>query len=56
MNKKNSKVVEWLSELTKEDLLYIIKHGLRGDENAPIEVNVEDIFNCIVCMYINELN
>ena len=56
MNKKNSEVVEWLSKLTKEDLLYIIKHGLRGHENAPIAVNVEDIFDYIGCMYISELN
>jgi hypothetical protein len=56
MNKKNAKVVEWLSKLTKEDLLCIIKYGLRGHENAPTEVNVEDIFDCIGCMYIGELN
>ncbi len=56
MNKKNAEVVEWLSKLTKEDLLCIIKYGLRGHENAPIEVNVEDIFDCIGCMYIGELN
>lgn len=56
MSKKNTEVVEWLSNLTKEDLLCIIKYGLRGHENAPIEVNVEDIFDCIGCMYIGELN
>ena len=56
MNKKNVEVVEFLSKLTKEDLLCIIKYGLRGHENAPTEVNVEDIFDCIGCMYIGELN
>lgn len=56
MSKKNAEVVAWLSKLTKEDLLCIIKYGLRGYENAPTEVNVEDIFNCIGCMYIGELN
>ena len=56
MSKKNAEVVAWLSKLTKEDLLCIIKYGLRGHENAPIEVNVEDIFDCIGCMYIGELN
>lgn len=56
MSKKNAEVVAWLSKLTKEDLLCIIKYGLRGQENAPTEVNVEDIFDCIGCMYIGELN
>ena len=56
MSKKNTEAVEWLSKLTKEDLLCIIKYGLRGHENAPTEVNVEDIFDCIGCMYIGELN
>ena len=56
MSKNNAEVVAWLSKLTKEDLLCIIKYGLRGHENAPTEVNVEDIFDCIGCMYIDELN
>lgn len=56
MSKKNAEVVAWLSKLTKEDLLCIIKYGLRGHENVPTEVNVEDIFDCIGCMYICELN
>ena len=55
-NKNNTIVIDWLSKLTKEDLLCIIKYGLRGHETAPIAVNVEDIFNCIGCMYIGELN
>lgn len=54
MSKKNTEVVEWLSKLTKEDLLCIIKYGLRGHENAPMEVTVEDIFDCIGCLYIND--
>ena len=44
-NKNNTIVIDWLSKLTKEDLLCIIKYGLRGHETAPIAVNVEDIFN-----------
>lgn len=55
MNKKNTKktVTEYLESLTKDDLLYIIKHGLRGS-NAPEEVTVEDIYECIGCTYIYE--
>lgn len=56
MSKKNTEVVEWLSKLTKEDLLCIIKYGLRGHENAPMEVTVEDIFDCIGCLYINDVH
>ena len=37
--------------LTKDDLLCIIKYGLRGS-NAPIGVTVDDIYECIGCEYI----
>ena len=55
MKNKNSKktVTEYLESLTKDDLLYIIKHGLRGSD-APENVTVEDIYECIGCEYIHE--
>lgn len=36
---------EFLESLTQDDLLAIIKYGLRG--NAPIDVDVEDIYYLI---------
>lgn len=42
---------EYLDSLDKEDLLSIIKYGLRNS-NAPIDVTVEDIWECIGCKYI----
>ena len=53
MSKANDKVIEYLNSLTKDDLLYIIKCGLRGS-NAPDEVTVEDIYECIGCEYVYE--
>ena len=55
MKNKNSKktVTEYLESLTKDDLLCIIKYGLRGSD-APEEVTVEDIYECIGCEYIYE--
>lgn len=44
---------EYLDSLDKEDLLAIIKYGLRGS-NAPSDVTVEDIWHCIGCEYIGE--
>lgn len=52
---KNSReeIREYLESLDKNDLLYIIKHGLRGS-NAPEGVTVKDIYECIGCEYIGE--
>lgn len=50
---KTQTVIEYLDKLTKDDLLCIIKYGLRGS-NAPIDVNVEDIYEKIGCEYIGE--
>lgn len=54
MKKKSNTIVqEYLSKLDKNDLLSIIKYGLRGS-NAPVEVDVEDIFDYIGCLYVGE--
>jgi hypothetical protein len=53
MSKKNLEVAEWLSKLSKDDMLCIIKYGLRGSGISE-DVTSEDIFDCIGCMYINE--
>jgi len=45
---------EYLDNLDKQDLLCIIKHGLRGS-NAPEDVNVEDIYYLIGCFYIADI-
>lgn len=42
----NTKVQEYLETLTKDDLLAIIKYGLRNF-NAPEEVTVADIYYLI---------
>lgn len=42
--------LKYLESLTKEELLSIIKYGLRGS-SAPEEVTVEDIYEVIGCMY-----
>lgn len=44
-------VLEYLERLSKDDLLAIIKYGLRNS-NAPVDVTVEDIFNLIGCKFI----
>lgn len=51
--KSKQTVSEYLESLTKEAMLSIIKYGLRGS-NAPDEVTVEDIYECIGCEYIHE--
>lgn len=43
---------EYLESLDKNDCLSIIKYGLRGS-NAPIDVDVEDIYEVIGCLYIS---
>lgn len=45
-------VQEYLESLTKNDLLSIIKYGLRGS-NTPLGVTVEDIYEAIGCLYIS---
>ena len=40
---------EYLESLTQDDLFVIIKYGLRGDERAPLDVTVEDIYYVIQC-------
>lgn len=56
MNYKYNKeeIHKYLESLDKDDLLYIIKYGLRGSD-APIEVTVDDIYECIGCQYISEI-
>ena len=54
MNKKSDEVIAYLNNLTKDDLLTIIKYGLRGS-NAPIEITVEDIYTAIGCNFCGEL-
>ena len=44
---------EYLESLDKQDLLTIIKYGLR-ESNIPIDVTVEDIYVVIGCNYIYE--
>lgn len=44
---------EYLSSLTKDAMLSIIKYGIRGS-NVPDEITVEDIYECIGCEYISE--
>lgn len=47
---KKEEIAEILGKLTKDDLLAIIKYGLRHS-NLPEEITVEDIFTLIGCMY-----
>lgn len=42
---------EFLEKVTKDDLLSIIKYGLRGS-NVPEEITVKDIYEMIGCFYI----
>ena len=44
---------EYLESLDKDDVLCIIKYGLRGSD-APEDVTVEDIYEVIGCLYIGE--
>lgn len=44
---------KYLDSLTKDDLLSIMKYGLR-ESNAPSDVTVEDIWHVIGCKYIEE--
>lgn len=43
--------LEYLERLSKDDLLVIIKYGLRLSD-APSDVTAEDIFNLIGCKFI----
>ena len=43
--KKDKEIQDYLNSLTQDDLLSIIKYGLRG--NAPEGVTVEDIYYLI---------
>ena len=51
--KSKQTVSEYLESLTKDAMLSIIKYGLR-ESNAPDEVTVDDIYECIGCEYIHE--
>lgn len=53
-DKTNDEVINWLEHLTKDDMLSIIKYGLRGWPSAPLGVTVEDIYEAIGCQYIAE--
>ena len=48
---KENNVLEYLERLSKDDLLIIIKYGLRLSD-APSDVTAEDIFNLIGCKFI----
>jgi len=45
---------EYLESLDKQDLLGIIKYGLRNS-SAPEDVTVEDIYVVIGCNYIETM-
>lgn len=45
-NIDKDKIQEYLDKLTTDDLLTIIKYGLRGSD-APLGVTVEDIYYLI---------
>lgn len=51
INKKMTKE-DYLEKLGKDDCLVIIKYGLRN-LNVPNDVNVEDIYEVIGCLYIS---
>ena len=46
-------IQKYLDSLGKDEILSIIKYGLRGS-NAPEGVTVEDIYEVIGCIYIGE--
>lgn len=46
-NSKTMTKQEYLESLTQGDLLSIIKYGLRGNETAPEDVDVYDIYYLI---------
>jgi len=47
-------IIDYLDSLSKDDCLAIIKYGLRGS-NAPEDVNVEDIWEVIGCLYMSDI-
>lgn len=51
-NSKKESVQKYLESLDKNDIFGIIKYGLRNS-NAPEGVTVEDIYECIGCLYIS---
>ncbi len=53
-DKRNDEVLNWIESLTKDDMLSIIKYGLRGEASAPLGVTVEDVYEAIGCQYIAE--
>lgn len=53
-DKTNDEVLNWVENLTKDDMLSIIKYGLRGWPTAPSGVTVEDVYDAIGCQYISE--
>ena len=46
-------IQNYLDSLNKDEILSIIKYGLRGS-NVPEGVTVEDIYEVIGCIYIGE--
>jgi hypothetical protein len=50
----DEEIINYLDSLTKDDLLVIIKYGLRN-YNAPLKITVEDIYERIGCEYIGEV-
>ena len=54
LSKKNEELIAYLDNLTEDDLLTIIKYGLRNS-NAPADITVEDIFNKIGYCYLCKL-
>lgn len=51
---EDNELIKYLESLTKNDLLTIIKYGLRGS-NAPTGITVEDIYITIGCKFCGEL-
>ena len=54
-DKSNNESIKWLESLSKDDLLCIIKYGLRGWPTAPTDITVDDIYEAIGCQYISEV-
>lgn len=53
-DRTNDEIFSFLENLTKDDMLTIIKYGLRGWPTAPVGITVEDVYEAIGCQYISE--
>lgn len=53
-DRTNDEIFSFLENLTKDDMLTIIKYGLRGWPTAPSGITVDDVYEAIGCQYISE--